>query len=117
VQGRNLQIALGYSHDIVYAIPEGITITIEKQTHMVVSGADKVWIGLEYFCNDTDDLWKLSDEQMSRFAITEIAKIGILKADDVEDFHVVRVPKTYPAYFGSYDRFDVIRNYYQEQSE
>jgi protoporphyrinogen oxidase len=77
----------------------------------LVSGADKVWIGLEYFCNDTDDLWKLSDEQMSRFAITEIAKIGILKADDVEDFHVVRVPKTYPAYFGSYDRFDVIRNY------
>src|SRR6202041_1270201 len=43
--------------------------------------------------------------------IGEIAKIGILKAEDVEDAHVVRVPKTYPAYFGSYDRFDVIRNY------
>ncbi len=77
----------------------------------LVSGADKVWIGLEYFCNDTDDLWKLSDEQMARFAIAEIAKIGILRAEDVEDSHVVRVPKTYPAYFGSYDRFDVIRNY------
>jgi protoporphyrinogen oxidase len=77
----------------------------------LVSGADKVWIGLEYFCNDTDDLWKLSDEEMSRFAIAEIAKIGILKAEDVEDSHVVRVPKTYPAYFGSYDRFDVIRHY------
>jgi protoporphyrinogen oxidase len=77
----------------------------------LVSAPDKVWIGLEYFCNDTDDLWKLSDDQMSRFAIEEIAKIGILKAEDVEDSHVVRVPKTYPAYFGSYDRFDVIRNY------
>ena len=40
-----------------------------------------------------------------------MAKIGILKAEDVEDSHVVRVPKTYPAYFGSYDRFDVIRNF------
>jgi protoporphyrinogen oxidase len=77
----------------------------------LVSAPDKVWIGLEYFCNETDDLWKLSDEQMSRFAIAEIARIGILKAEDVEDSHVVRVPKTYPAYFGSYDRFDVIRNY------
>jgi len=77
----------------------------------LVGDPGKVWIGLEYFCNDTDDLWKLSDEAMSRFAIAEIAKIGILKAKDVEDSHVVRVPKTYPAYFGTYDRFDVIRNY------
>jgi protoporphyrinogen oxidase len=77
----------------------------------LVSSADKVWIGLEYFCNETDDLWKLKDEEMARFAIAEIAKIGILKAEDVEDSHVVRVPKTYPAYFGSYDRFDVIRRY------
>ncbi len=80
----------------------------------LVGTADKVWVGLEYFCNDTDDLWKLSDEEMSRFAIAEIAKIGILKAEDVEDSHVVRVPKTYPAYFGSYDRFDVVRRYLDE---
>jgi protoporphyrinogen oxidase len=77
----------------------------------LVGTPGKVWIGLEYFCNDTDALWKLSDEEMARFAIAEVAKIGILKAEDVEDSHVVRVPKTYPAYFGSYDRFDVIRNY------
>jgi protoporphyrinogen oxidase len=77
----------------------------------LVSGKDKVWIGLEYFCNDTDPLWKLSDEEMAKFAIAEIAKIGILKAEDVEDSHVVHVPKTYPAYFGSYGRFDVIRSY------
>jgi protoporphyrinogen oxidase len=48
---------------------------------------------------------------MSRFAIEEIARIGILRAEDVEDSHVVRVPKTYPAYFGSYNRFDTIRHY------
>jgi protoporphyrinogen oxidase len=77
----------------------------------LVASPGKVWIGLEYFCNDTDPLWKLSDEEMAKFAVAEVAKIGILKAEDVEDSHVVRVPKTYPAYFGSYDRFDVIRNY------
>jgi protoporphyrinogen oxidase len=77
----------------------------------LVGGEDKVWIGLEYFCNDTDPLWRLSDAEMTSFAIAEIAKIGILKAEDVEDSHVVRVPKTYPAYFGSYDRFDTIRRY------
>ncbi len=77
----------------------------------LVGAPGKVWIGLEYFCNDTDPLWQLSDEEMSKFAIAEITRIGILKAEDVEDSHVVRVPKTYPAYFGSYDRFDVIRSY------
>jgi protoporphyrinogen oxidase len=77
----------------------------------LVGSEGKSWIGLEYFCNDTDALWKLPDEEMARFAIEEVAKIGILKAEDVEDFHVVHVPKTYPAYFGSYDRFHVIRDY------
>jgi protoporphyrinogen oxidase len=77
----------------------------------LVSAADKVWIGLEYFCNETDDLWKLTDDAMARFAIAEVTKIGILKAEDVEDSHVVRVPKAYPAYFGSYDRFEIIRHY------
>src|SRR6516165_1200483 len=41
VQGKNLQIALGYSHDIVYPIPEGIAIATPKPTEIVVSGIDK----------------------------------------------------------------------------
>ena len=77
----------------------------------LVSTPDKIWIGMEYFCNETDPLWKLSDAEMATLAIEEAAKIGILKSEDVEDFHVVHVPKTYPAYFGSYDRFEMIRNY------
>ena len=48
--------------------------------------------------------------EMAKTLQWEIDKIGILRAEDVVDFHVVHVPKTYPAYFGSYDRFDVIRN-------
>jgi protoporphyrinogen oxidase len=77
----------------------------------LVSDPDKVWIGLEYFCYETDDLWKMEDEALKRFAIAEVAKIGILDADAVSDGHVVRVPKTYPAYFGTYGRFDELREY------
>jgi protoporphyrinogen oxidase len=71
----------------------------------------KVWIGLEYFCYETDDLWKMQDEELMRFAVAEVAKIGIVNAEDVSDGHVVRVPKTYPAYFGTYDRFDELREF------
>jgi len=77
----------------------------------LVADPTKVWIGLEYFCYDTDDLWKMPDEELKQFAIGEVAKIGILNAEDVSDGHVVRVPKTYPAYFGTYDRFDELREF------
>jgi protoporphyrinogen oxidase len=77
----------------------------------LVADPTKVWIGLEYFCYDTDDLWKMPDEELKKFAIGEVAKIGILNAEDVTDGHVVRVPKTYPAYFGTYDRFDELREF------
>jgi protoporphyrinogen oxidase len=75
----------------------------------LVADPDKVWIGLEYFCYETDPLWKMQDEDLKQFAIAEVAKIGILQAEDVSDGHVVRVPKTYPAYFGTYSRFDELR--------
>ena len=77
----------------------------------LVSDPSKVWIGLEYFCYETDDLWKKSDEEMKKFAIAEVAKIGILNAADVSDAHVVRVPKTYPAYFGTYGRFEELKTF------
>jgi protoporphyrinogen oxidase len=77
----------------------------------LVADPTKVWIGLEYFCYDTDDLWKMPDEELKQFAIAEVAKIGILSAADVSDAHVVRVPKTYPAYFGTYDRFNELRDF------
>ncbi len=77
----------------------------------LVSDPSKVWIGLEYFCYDTDDLWKMADDDLKAFAIAEVAKIGILDAADVSDAHVVRVPKTYPAYFGTYNRFDELKTF------
>jgi protoporphyrinogen oxidase len=77
----------------------------------MVADPAKTWIGLEYFCYQTDALWKMADEELKKFAISEVEKIGILQASDVVDAHVVRVPKTYPAYFGTYDRFHIIREF------
>jgi large subunit ribosomal protein L6 len=45
VKGKNVVLALGYSHPIEFPIPEGIQITVEKQTHMTVTGADKNQVG------------------------------------------------------------------------
>src|ERR1700716_2791950 len=45
LQGKNLQVQLGYSHDIVYPIPEGITIAVPKPTEIVVTGIDGQKVG------------------------------------------------------------------------
>jgi large subunit ribosomal protein L6 len=45
LQGKNLQIALGYSHDVIYPVPEGIAITTPKPTEIVVTGIDKQKVG------------------------------------------------------------------------
>jgi len=77
----------------------------------MVSDPTKVWIGLEYFCYETDPLWAMPDEELKKFAAKELEKIGILKTAEVLDAHVVRVPKTYPAYFGTYNRFSELREF------
>ena len=45
MQGKNLQLALGFSHDVVYQTPQGITISVPKPTEIVVSGIDKQQVG------------------------------------------------------------------------
>lgn len=75
----------------------------------LVADPANVWLGLEYFCNDTDEIWNLSDERMITLAKEELSKIGIIDASEVLDATVLRMEKTYPAYFGTYDRFQEIR--------
>ncbi len=45
VQGKNVELALGYSHPVVYPIPEGISVAVEKQTQISISGADRQKVG------------------------------------------------------------------------
>ena len=77
----------------------------------MVKDPDTVWIGMEYFCNEGDDIWTMPDDQLIRFGITELASIDIIDKKDVLDATVIRMPKAYPAYFGTYDRFDEIREF------
>jgi protoporphyrinogen oxidase len=77
----------------------------------LVAAPDTVWLGLEYFCDEGDALWRMGDAEIGRLGVAELERIGVINADAVIDHTVVRVPKAYPAYFGTFDRFDVIRSY------
>ena len=77
----------------------------------MVADPETIWLGLEYFCREGDDLWSMADGKFVDFAAGELAKIGMLDRDDVLDGTVVRVPKAYPAYFGEYAEFDKLRGY------
>jgi protoporphyrinogen oxidase len=77
----------------------------------LVADRSKVWLGAEYFCYEGDELWTRSDASMAKLAADELAKIDIVDRQDVRDAVVVRMAKTYPAYFGAYDRFHEVRDY------
>ena len=77
----------------------------------MVKDQNNVWIGLEYFCNVGDSLWSKPDNEFIQFAIDELDSIGIINKSDVLDKTILREEKTYPAYFGTYDRFDEIKSY------
>jgi protoporphyrinogen oxidase len=77
----------------------------------LVADPTTVWLGLEYFCAEGDDLWSMRDPEFLDFACRELAKIGLINLSDVLDGTVVRVPKAYPAYFGAYSGMPRVRDY------
>jgi protoporphyrinogen oxidase len=77
----------------------------------MVADPDTVWLGLEYFCNEGDALWSMGDAELIRLGREELHRIGIIDTANVLDGTVIRMEKTYPAYFGAYNRFDEIRQY------
>ncbi len=79
--------------------------------YMVADRKNHIWIGLEYFVNEGGDLWIKPDQDMIDLGIHEMEKIGFLKKEDVVDACVLRMPKAYPAYIGSYTQLYVVRDY------
>ena len=79
--------------------------------YMVKDFQNTVWIGLEYFCNEQDKIWTDDDKTFIDFAIEEGDKIGIFAKEDVLDAYTHKVKKAYPAYFGTYDKFAVVKKY------
>ena len=78
--------------------------------YMVKDPENTVWIGLEYFCDEGDDFWNLTDEQCVKLAVSELESMGVISADAVLDSHRERVKKAYPAYFDTYSRIDELIN-------
>ncbi len=77
----------------------------------LVADPNTIWLGLEYFCAEGDELWSMQDSAFVNFASGELAKIGLIDLDDVLDGTVVRVRKAYPAYFGAYREIHHVRAY------
>ena len=78
----------------------------------MVKDQSKTWVGLEYFCNIGDELWNKNEEEMVELAIDEMIQLGFINDQKtVLDHKVIKVPKAYPAYFGSYDQFDTIKEF------
>lgn len=70
-----------------------------------------MWIGLEYFCTEGDELWQMSKDDFIKMAIEELEKIDILEHNAVIDACHVKVKKAYPAYYGSYYQLDEVKSF------
>jgi len=78
----------------------------------MVPDASRTSLGLEYFCNEGDDLWSMPDDELVALGRREVAKIGLARAEDVSDGCVVRVADAYPVYDASYrDHLATVRAY------
>jgi protoporphyrinogen oxidase len=77
----------------------------------MVRDPDTVWIGLEYFCREGDELWQMSDEALVRLGIEEMHHLRLADPAEQLDGVVIRMPKAYPGYYGSYAQFGELRDY------
>ena len=73
--------------------------------YMVQKPEDTVWIGLEYFCDEGDAFWNMTDEECIAFAVRELRKMGVIQKGVCLDAHREKVRKAYPAYFDTYSEF------------
>ncbi|MCI8854286.1 MAG: NAD(P)/FAD-dependent oxidoreductase [Lachnospiraceae bacterium] len=80
--------------------------------YMVQDPEHTVWIGLEYFCDEGDKYWKLSQEKWVKLGVHELIKMGVISDEkQVLDSHRERVKKAYPAYFDTYAEIDQLIGY------
>lgn len=79
--------------------------------YLVEDSRNNVWMGLEYFCSEGDEFWRKTDDDIKQLAKKEIVKIGIVDSENIIDCVVLRQKKAYPAYYGEYKNFDVVKNH------
>ena len=79
--------------------------------YLVEDAENKVWIGLEYTCEEGDKYWNMTDEEFINFAIDELVTMNIIQKEQVEDSHREKIKKAYPAYFDTYKEIDKLIEY------
>lgn len=79
--------------------------------YMVKDYEHTEWIGLEYFCNEGDQMWSMDKELFINKAIDELVKIDILKREDVIDSVQIKIKKAYPSYYGTYYELDKVKEF------
>lgn len=77
----------------------------------LVRDKNKIFISVEYFCNENDRYWNMDDGTFINFVISEMVKIGVIQDSYVEDSIRIKVKKAYPAYFDTYEQFNEIKDY------
>lgn len=77
----------------------------------MIKDKDTIWVGLEYFCSQDEELWNKNDTELIEFALDEFSKAGFIDREDVLDSVVVRIPKAYPIYCGGYKQLYVVRRF------
>ncbi len=77
--------------------------------YLVADPEHTVWVGLEYFCQENDDFWNMTDEAAVALALRELERMGVIDAGTLPlDTHRERVQKAYPAYFDTYSEIDTL---------
>lgn len=79
--------------------------------YMVADPENTVYVGMEYFCNEGDELWNMAPEAFESMAVAELEKIGMASAADVLKTSSTKVKKAYPAYFGTYGQIGSVREF------
>ncbi len=78
----------------------------------MVPDPDKTSLGMEYFCDEGDEIWRMSETDLRALAASELESLGLARAGDVIDGCVVRQPKAYPVYNRNYEEhLETIRSY------
>ena len=78
---------------------------------MVNDYESTMWIGLEYFCTEGDEMWQMPKEKFIDMAINELVKIDIINREDVIDACQIKIKKAYPSYYGSYYELDEVKKF------
>ena len=115
VQEKGKQPATDVPDNWIYVQDRGVNVgriqIFNNWSPYMVSDRDTTWIGLEYFVDEGDHLWVKPDAEMIDLGISEMEQIGFSAKEDVLDACVLRMPKAYPAYFGTYDQLEEIEKY------